>query len=308
MGGQSEVESEPGRGSVFRFSAALRMELLHSRMRELEVRQFGGLQLLLVSSSMELGRYLRELLKALQIRVHRSVDGEQAAADQRRAAERGETFALALVDVASVRGTHALGLPQVVILLPGQVNSLRPEAGAGTSFVFEPIKLRTLKAAIWEALQMEPVAGAPLSAAVGRASVMDCRPGRILVAEDNPVNQKVIQKFLEKLGHEALIVANGRLALEALEQGGWAAVLMDCQMPEVDGYEATARMRQAGCRLPIIALNARALPEDRKRCEQAGMNDFVANPVELECLRDTLDRWLRATSSASVPPAPLKAE
>ncbi len=120
--------------------------------------------------------------------------------------------------------------------------------------------------------------------------------GRILLAEDDPVNQLVAVKQLEFLGLLAVDVANnGNEALDALKRHSYSLVLMDCQMPELDGYEATRRIRAQGwsrADLPIIALTAHAADEDRERCLDAGMNDFISKPVLLENLRNTLAKWL----------------
>ncbi len=118
---------------------------------------------------------------------------------------------------------------------------------------------------------------------------------RLLLAEDNPVNQTVARRMLEKLGCTVEVVANGRLALDALAGGHFDAVLMDCQMPELDGYEATRRIRRGGAEgvdplIPIIALTAFAMPGDRLKCIEAGMNDYLSKPVRGEDLQQALVR------------------
>jgi CheY-like chemotaxis protein len=119
----------------------------------------------------------------------------------------------------------------------------------------------------------------------------------ILVAEDNPVNQKVAQALLGKMGLQSDVVANGREAVNALQTTPYDLVLMDCQMPEMDGYEATSKIRQLGSKalnpsIPIIAMTALAMLGDREKCIQAGMNDFIAKPVLRRELVGTLARWL----------------
>ena len=120
---------------------------------------------------------------------------------------------------------------------------------------------------------------------------------RVLVAEDNVVNQKVITRFLEKLGCDVSLVVDGQQAVDAVQEERFQLVLMDCHMPVLDGYEATERVRRSesdGDRLPIVALTANAMPEDRERCIAAGMDDFLSKPVRFKTLRDAIQQWARA--------------
>jgi len=127
---------------------------------------------------------------------------------------------------------------------------------------------------------------------------------RILVAEDNTVNQLITVKMLEKLGHHADVVANGGEVISALRHLPYDLVLMDCQMPEMDGYEATSKIRQdtqlAILKLPIIAMTANAMSGDFEKCLSVGMNDYLAKPVSLEKLADKLDQWLPAQSRKAI--------
>jgi CheY-like chemotaxis protein len=118
---------------------------------------------------------------------------------------------------------------------------------------------------------------------------------RVLVAEDNPVNQRVVQGLLAKLGCEVIVVPDGGKAIEASQGGRFDVILMDCQMPEVDGFEATRRIR-AGPQgqTPIIALTAGALEGDRQRCLDAGMDDYLSKPVRLEELAKVLSKFVTA--------------
>jgi CheY-like chemotaxis protein len=134
--------------------------------------------------------------------------------------------------------------------------------------------------------------------------------GRILLAEDNPINQEVARSMIESLGCQVDVVETGVQAVEALEQGSYDVVLMDCQMPEMGGLEATRiiRERQAvpaisrpAMHTPIIALTAHALPSDREQCLAAGMDDYLSKPFTLDALHATLARWLsQSAAEASV--------
>ena len=133
---------------------------------------------------------------------------------------------------------------------------------------------------------------------------------RILVAEDNIVNQKIAVVLLEKLGYRADVVANGLEAVDAVARIRYALVLMDCQMPEMDGWEATAMIRKeegarGSHRLPIIAITANAMPGDREKCQKAGMDDYLAKPVTLDKIRVLLARWIPGHSASAVQKEPV---
>ena len=131
----------------------------------------------------------------------------------------------------------------------------------------------------------------PTPASHARSDVL----GTILLVEDNKVNQLVGSKVLENLGYDFTIANNGVEAVSAFRSGRYDAVLMDCQMPEMDGYEATAAIRQlegSESHLPIIAMTAAAMDGDRERCMAAGMDDFITKPVRLEAVSTVLERWV----------------
>jgi signal transduction histidine kinase/CheY-like chemotaxis protein len=147
-----------------------------------------------------------------------------------------------------------------------------------------------------------PVAPAPVRGATRSPFGRAAKPlsGRVLVVEDDRVNQRVVELLLERLGLEAVIVADGTAAVGIATHERWDAILMDCQMPGMDGFEATRqiRARLAGRRLPIIALTANAMVGDREACTAAGMDDFVAKPVRQDELRACLERWLTPPPAA----------
>jgi CheY-like chemotaxis protein len=134
--------------------------------------------------------------------------------------------------------------------------------------------------------------------------------GRVLLAEDNVVNQKVATRMLEKLGCRIDVVANGLEAVEAVKRVPYDLILMDCQMPELDGFGAAARIREherPGRRTPIVALTASVLESDRKRCLAAGMDDFLAKPVSLLTIAGALRRWCDGDGATTAPGAELSA-
>ncbi len=150
----------------------------------------------------------------------------------------------------------------------------------------------------------EPPGAVPVAAGISESAPLE--GVSVLLAEDNPVNQKVLGRLLERLGCRVMVANDGHEALEAAQRNGFAVIFMDCQMPRMDGYEAARRIRQQGGRLarvPIIALTAHAMESDRQRCLDAGMNDYVAKPVSLDSLRAAIERAL-----ASAPQPALRAD
>jgi two-component system, sensor histidine kinase len=173
-----------------------------------------------------------------------------------------------------------LAISQELVLRMGGRIVVQSEPGEGSEFSFE----LTLPRA------QPPVRPIP----VQRLAATQPLAGRLLVIEDDRVNQRVIELLLEKLGLECVIINNGEEGVAAATNEPWAAVLMDCQMPGMDGFEATRRIRQnlAGRPLPIIALTANAMAADRAACLAAGMDDFLAKPVRQDELQLCLERWL----------------
>lgn len=160
---------------------------------------------------------------------------------------------------------------------------MRSELGVGSSFWFTldlPVAAKTDSSTTVDPTHTEE---APLA-------------GHVLIVEDNRVNQRVAEKLLARLGLTSEIAENGRVALERLAGGSFDALLMDCQMPEMDGFEATRCIRTGRAadvaRIPIIAMTANAMSGDRQRCIDAGMDDYISKPVALETLEATLRRWL----------------
>jgi CheY-like chemotaxis protein len=169
---------------------------------------------------------------------------------------------------------------------------------AGTLIPFEQLPRPLARAALYQALQR--LLAPHQTQGVEPAAKVPSRPhqARVLLVEDNQVNQMVAKGMLSKLGCEVAVTAHGGEAIAYLEKHPVDLVLMDCNMPVMDGYEATRRIRQSGHwpNLPIIALTANALPDERERCQAAGMNDYLAKPFRREDLAALLDSWLPVTS------------
>jgi CheY-like chemotaxis protein len=206
-------------------------------------------------------------------------------------------------DVSTTReyGGNGLGLAiakELVELMNGTIGA-DSEPGRGSTFWFEiPLP----------AVAVEPQrGGARVVHLSERRGAPD--PALVLVVEDSPVNRLVAVRVLERCGFRAHVVNDGREALQALSTQRYDAVLMDCQMPDIDGYEATKelRRREGGDRhTPVIAMTAHAMTGDRERCLEAGMDDYIAKPVRAQTLNDVLRRWIAAPDDA-LHALPLKA-
>jgi CheY-like chemotaxis protein len=218
---------------------------------------------------------------------------------------RGRLFqAFAQADGSTTRryGGTGLGLAickQLVELMGGEID-LTSEPGQGSTFWFT-VPLQAASAV------SEPAAS-PARSDNDVISLPSVRAGsrgtRVLVAEDNPVNQRVAVRMLERLGLQADVARDGRAALRRLADQPYALVLMDCQMPELDGFEATARIRASeplDQHVPIVAMTASAMRGDRERCLAAGMDDYIAKPVRIEDLEAVLGRWLPLAMRRSQP-------
>jgi CheY-like chemotaxis protein len=126
--------------------------------------------------------------------------------------------------------------------------------------------------------------------------------GAVLVAEDLPVNQLVIDRYLVRFGIHARFVDDGIAAVQAAREEDWDLILMDCEMPVMDGFTATASLRSNGIDVPVVALTAHATEEIRRRCKEAGMDGFLTKPIDRVTLRDVLDRWLDPLTEDAVGP------
>ena len=164
----------------------------------------------------------------------------------------------------------------------------------------KPIRIEELHTALVGALTQADIPRVLEERAAAPVRVVDGKylHARVLLAEDNPVNQRVAQRVLEKGGHQVVIAANGKDALEAIAKEAFDLVLMDVQMPEMDGLEATAavraREREAGTHIPIIAMTAHAMRGDRERCLSAGMDDYLSKPIHAEQLLELVRKYTKA--------------
>jgi PAS domain S-box-containing protein len=321
MGGEIGVTSEPGRGSTFWVTVRFEAGTAPGAHRpEAAPEVLTGRRILVVDDNATNRTLLRYQARAWGLRSEEAADGPAALDRLRQAEARGELPDLAVLDMQmpgmdgvelarAIRAEPAWARVRLVLLTSlGRRVEARLAADLGiAACLAKPIRGAVLRRRLAAALAgPSPAAGdgsraeAPPPPGVGAARA----GGRILVAEDNAINQKVVVRLLGKRGLEADLVVNGREAVDAVRRTPYDLVLMDCQMPELDGYEATRVIRDlergSGRHLPIVALTANAMKGDADLCRAAGMDDYLAKPIRPETLDAILARWLRPGS----PPAP----
>jgi PAS domain S-box-containing protein len=321
MGGRIQVESQVGKGSTFRFTARFeRPRDEASAERAFEPAWIHGLRVLVVDDNATNRRILEEMLCNWQLRPSVAPDVKQAMELLREAGQADDPFGLILTDAhmpgqdgfllaESVRADDTLGSTIVMMLTsgdhPGDV--VRCEKLGITSYLLKPVKQTELLEAIMIALGGREFEERVDEAALA-ASPTKMRPLQILLAEDSLVNQKLATALLNKHGHVVTVVNNGREAMAAAESGQFDLVLMDVQMPEMDGLEATATIRarekQSGRHLPIVAMTAHAMRGDRERCLRAGMDDYVSKPIRAKRLFDVIQSLLGETVREASPSQP----
>jgi CheY-like chemotaxis protein len=270
-----------------------------------------GARVLVVDDNPTNRKVLQQFLTSWSLEPHSVTDGPSALTALRAAAAAGTPFDAVLLDM------HMPGISGVEVA---------QEVVADATLAGTPIALLTSTGLDGEAVRAREAGVALcLTKPVREVQLYDCvnrllgtttsrradtaaptprrrGAGRLLVAEDNPVNQRVAVAMLKSLGFDVDIAVDGRQALEMFAAGDHAAVLMDCQMPRLDGYAATRALRELGGRgaeVPIIALTASALASDEARCRDAGMDDFVTKPLRPDVLARVLDRWVGGTE---IPP------
>jgi PAS domain S-box-containing protein len=318
MGGRIAVESEPGRGSRFRFSVRFGTAPPRAHVASRLPAQLRGLRVLVVDDNATNRRILEEVLTQWRMQPT-AVASAQAAMEAMEAAQRVKRpYPLVLLDAsmpvmdgfdlaAKIQQSPRLAGASIMMLSSGARPGDRArcfELGI-SAYLTKPVKQSDL---------MDTIVGVFASRAGGRKERprKEARPPeggrrlRVLVAEDNAVNQQVAVGMLERGGHEATVAANGREVLALLERGTFDVVLMDVQMPELDGLETTAairdRERAAGGHLPIVALTAHAMKGDAERCLAAGMDAYLAKPLHPRELASAI-----ASAVGSPPPGPAAA-
>ncbi len=309
MNGKIWVESAPGVGSSFHFTASFGIADETDPVPE-NLECLNGAAVLIVDDNATNRRILSELLWSWKMRPACAASAVEAIAALRSAAQRGDPFSLVVTDchmpemdgfdlAERIRTSPHLANPMVMMLTSGdqQDDIVRCRQLGISVYLTKPVRRAELRRAIATTLSRTAIASASHVPAGPESSFVK-RKGprmRILLAEDNLVNQRLALRILEKEGHTVKVANNGREALEALAAESFDVVLMDVQMPEMSGFEATALIRehekQLGTRAPIIAMTAHAMSGDRERCLDAGMDDYISKPIRARALLDLVESY-----------------
>lgn len=326
MGGTIGVESEPGKGSTFWFTS--RFQKQHAGTQPtpiIEEINLKGIRALVVDDNTTNQVILRKMLENIGIRTTVASSGAECIDALLIGVDTNDLYNLVLLDMQmpSMDGEQTLreikSHPElsktVVIVLTSmgkRGDAARLEAIGCAGYLLKPIKQTQLYDAIAAVLGRKDAPRKPnTSQLVTRHTLAERkRTGEwILLAEDNPVNQKLAVVMLQKAGYTVDVVENGLQAIDAWRSKSYHLILMDVQMPEMDGFEATRYIREheaPGQHIPIVAMTAHAMSGDRDRCLAAGMDDYLPKPLEREDVLTTLDKWLSKSSPIPQQPAPAK--
>ncbi len=321
MGGRIWVDSEPGRGSTFHFTA--RLDLSEHPIVKPPISKdvhLEGVEVLIVDDNSTNRLILEEILTGWKMSPLTVSSGPEALRKMKEQKKASRPFHLAIIDAnmpdmdgftlaEKIKNDPDLGGALIMML----TSSGRRGDGAHcrevgiSAYLIKPVKQADLLEAVKLTLTAAREAQKPVDLITRHTLREMHKQCRILLAEDNLINQKLAVRVLENYGHEVTVAANGRECLRALESGRYHLVLMDVQMPVMDGFAATEAIRKRqtepeATHMPVIAMTAHALKEDRGRCLQAGMDDYLSKPIRPRELLQIIDKWALAQ------PAGLKGE
>jgi two-component system sensor histidine kinase/response regulator len=322
MGGEVGVESEIGLGSTFWFTARLDIGV-NKKRNYLPSPDLRGRRILVVDDNDSARAVLSDILTTMTFDVAAAASGEQALEMITTAQQQDKPYEVVLLDwqmprmngIDTARRIHALHLLQppklAVVTAYGREEILSQAQAEGIEHILiKPVNTSVLFDTLIRLLggQLDDErAGTHVGEVLGLDALDKIKGARILLAEDNELNQQVASELLHDAGFVVDVADNGRIAVEMASKGAYDVILMDMQMPEMDGVEATLKIRALPqlAKLPVIAMTANAMSADRERCLSAGMNDFVSKPIEPDELWRALMRWIQprampAESTASI--------
>ncbi len=313
MGGSIGIKSEEGQGSTFWFTAVLQIQSGKEIISEINPIDIKNKNILIVDDNDTNRRWLSTLLKNWGCRSSEAASAEDALKLLEDSINQGDLYDLAILDMQMPKiDGETLGrqikekesfknISLVMLTSLGQRgDAARFEKAGFEGYLTKPVKQAHLLDCLLTILDLKQKPRTTNEKHIVTKHIVTekrNRKKRILLVEDNFVNQKVALRILEKQGYRAEVAANGKEALEALQIASYDLVLMDCQMPVMDGYEATQKIRSSdfknlNTKIPVIAMTANAMKGDREKCILAGMDDYIAKPVNPKDIQKTIERWL----------------
>ena len=322
MGGRICVESTPDQGSTFYFSASFAVNTEKPTKSFYYPEDLIGMRVLVVDDNATAREIIGEILESFSFLAYQAPSGKEAIADLKQAQAAGDPFDLVIMDwnmpgMDGIATTRAIRedaeldpVPSILMLTAYNRDDVRQQAVAAGSdtFLIKPVSPSLLFDAIMSLFSKTATVTAERSAARpldGVPGLDRIRGARILLVEDNEINRQVAVELLQAEGFTVETAVNGKKALSVLEgQTDFDAVLMDIQMPEMDGHTATRRIRaldSAAAKVPIIAMTAHALESEKSKCLAAGMNDHVSKPIDPDTLFAVLVKWIEPGQRAGAP-------
>jgi two-component system sensor histidine kinase/response regulator len=310
MGGKIWIESAPGVGTEFIFTAKMQLAEKSRAQDSPPTISLGGIRALVVDDNGAAREVLSAMLSSLKIQVDTAVDGMSAITCLEQAMEQGNPYDLVLLDwimpgldgIETARRIKANTLlakipAMLMVTANGREEAYVEAEKVGLDgFLLKPVYASVMYDALLDILGVESISG-PLSIReeMQGDNLFEISGAHILLVDDNLINQEVASEFLQDVGMVVTVAANGRECLEALDCNPYDLVLMDIQMPVMDGLEATRRIRQNSKfqKMPIIAMTAHAMTGDKEKSLAAGMNDHITKPIDSTALSGVLKKWLR---------------
>ncbi|HEY2684246.1 MAG TPA: response regulator [Steroidobacteraceae bacterium] len=318
MGGEVSVASQEGFGSTFSFTVRLGTAENQAQAAAVPPAELRGQRVIVVDDNITNRKVLLGQLSLCGMDPAAASSAEEALDLMRKAVAAGRPFEVALIDFqmpgidganlgAAVQGDRELSATRLVLLTSsGQRGDGKRFSELGfAGYLLKPVTHRDLTDCLMMVLGVRAETWSLRSQPIVTRHALRSQRSRdarhILVAEDNLVNQKVACRILEKLGYRVDVAGDGAAALSAWQSGRYDLILMDCQMPVMDGYETTRKIRECegtGAHIPIVALTAHAIKGADNECFAAGMDDYLSKPIDREQLRTTLERWLNEDLAA----------